>query len=182
MDYMSHEDYRNTEYWYNLRHKLFDMRGGRCEKCNKRLYGEEFDIHHMDGIYRMFDEDLDNLMILCRECHSTYHKTDYMIPEGSHDFTVEDVTFQRDKNTEPGYSIKLAVVRKYDSKTCYCWYWAQKGSKYEHLFRKSVGLSDDTDLMYAIGLKGRALFIRDGDFNRVERFFTKIITDYDIPF
>lgn len=179
MGQMSHEEYRHTEYWYNLRHMLFDERGGRCEKCHRRLHGEDFDLHHTDRNYRMFDEDINSLMVLCRDCHKTYHKADYIIPDGIHDFVVSDVEFRRDRNGNPGYNITLTVTREYDDRPCKCWYWAQPQSKYEDLFRKSVGVSDDKDLMYAIGEKGRALFIRDGEYNRVERFFTKVTEVYE---
>lgn len=174
MSEMSHEDYRNTEYWYNLRHKLLVRCGGYCEKCHKRLYGEEFDLHHVDGVYRMFDEDQSKMMVLCRECHSTFHKADYIIPDGIHDFRVVGVEPKIDKRGVDGYSITLSVKRKYDGKECYAWYWAQRESVYEHRFCASVGLHTLRDYGLAVDLTGRALFKRDGDYNKVERFFTKV--------
>lgn len=171
---MSHEDYRNTEYWYNLRHRLFEERGGYCEKCHKRLYGDEFDIHHKDSTYRMFDEDPDKLLLLCRECHSAFHKADFIIPDGIHDFRVVGITPKTAKNGVDGYSITLSVEREYDGRECYCWYWAQRESKYERRFRSSIGLPEPYDINLAIDATGRALFKHDGDFNTVERFFTKV--------
>ena len=178
MDFMTHEEYRNTEYWYNLRHRLFDLRGGRCEKCGAYLHDEAFDIHHKDGIYQMFHEDDRNLVLLCRQCHGTYHKPDYRIPNGIHDFTVKDVDYMSDKNGKWGYKIKLAVVRKYDGKECWCNHWISEDGDpvRDWMFRKCVGLDDDVELMDAINMTGRALFKYDDEsgYNSVERFFTYV--------
>lgn len=171
---MTHEEYRNTEYWYNLRHSLLSSRGYRCEKCKMQVHGEEFDLHHIDGVYRMFDEDPDNLMVLCRACHSTYHKADYMIPEGIHDFKVLEVGLNTDKDGKQRYQVKLGIIRRYDSKECWCWHRFEPGTTYERRFRSSIGLPEGADLEYAIYATGRALIANEGEFNTVKRYFTKV--------
>lgn len=178
---MTHDEYRNTEYWYNLRHKLFDMRGGRCEKCHKKLYGENYDIHHKDEKYRAFDEDLEKLELLCRDCHNTYHCKDFLIPDGIHDFKVVEVKEKQSAQGKDGHNVTIEVVRKADMRECKCWVWLESGSWREQLFRKSIGLPDCVEIDRAIYSTGRALFKNDGEYNGVDRFFTKVET-VECPF
>lgn len=51
--------------------KVIDARGCGCERCGKPLEGWDLCIHHVDGC--QWNQDPDNLMILCRTCHGKLH-------------------------------------------------------------------------------------------------------------
>lgn len=179
---MDHKAYRSTEYWFNLRHKMFIERGGRCEKCGKVLHGDNYDIHHIDGTYREFDEIPSNLMLICRDCHKTYHEQgDFHIPKGIHDFTVLSIEEKPSHDgTKQGYQLIVAVTRQIDKKECKCWKWIEKNTDHELYFRMSVGLPEHINIYTAIGRHGRAMFSQnERGFNQVDRFFAepKYITD-----
>ena len=51
--------------------KVFDERF-RYKKCCAMCGADEFVIHHMDGNRK--NNDIDNLVPLCRPCHSKWHE------------------------------------------------------------------------------------------------------------
>lgn len=55
----------------NYRVKVLDMKDWECERCTKELEKSEIYVHHADG--DNWNNDLDNLMILCSSCHGEIH-------------------------------------------------------------------------------------------------------------
>jgi GTP cyclohydrolase I len=59
--------------YYVAKEQVIRARGCRCERCGKELKPKwELVIHHIDGC--QWNNDPDNLMILCRPCHSRFHQ------------------------------------------------------------------------------------------------------------
>lgn len=63
--------YHLTPWWQRLRKKKLDSVGHKCEKCESKEY---LQTHHRPGHYFYFHEILIDLEILCRSCHSRFHK------------------------------------------------------------------------------------------------------------
>ncbi len=78
--------YLKSEHWQNLRISKLASVDAKCFYCWKRDLSN--DVHHL--VYRKWREaTLDDLIVLCRECHQLYHRIldsnrDYLdaIPEG----------------------------------------------------------------------------------------------------
>jgi hypothetical protein len=60
--------YLSTEHWINKRLSVLKERGCKCEKCGE--YGNE--IHHL-SYEHLWDEPLNELQVLCRDCHEATH-------------------------------------------------------------------------------------------------------------
>lgn len=57
--------YINSETWRKKRQARLKMDGNKCRTCHSK---ERLEIHHVT--YERFgDEDLDDLITLCRQCH-----------------------------------------------------------------------------------------------------------------
>lgn len=60
-----------SAYWNRVRGKLLYDRGGRCERCRSTAW---LQAHHVT--YKHFRKELshpEDLVLLCRECHSKEH-------------------------------------------------------------------------------------------------------------
>lgn len=65
-----YKEYLETEWWRERRKKTLDYYGGRCAVCNSAGL---VDVHHRT--YERLGQELDSdLIVLCRECHSRFHK------------------------------------------------------------------------------------------------------------
>lgn len=62
-------NYNNSEY-RKLRGYLMVKYDSRCQLCSKK--SESNHIHHIDG--NSLNNEIDNLMIVCVECHRLIHK------------------------------------------------------------------------------------------------------------
>jgi len=64
--------YSSTK-WKNLRQRVLKKYKSECVLCHKRAR----DVHHILTIFAYPEYMLDfvNLILLCRSCHKTYHKT-----------------------------------------------------------------------------------------------------------
>lgn len=63
------------QYYYNLKHKLFNERGQKCEKCsydNKNV----LQLHHIKERSKGGKDVPNNLIVLCPNCHTTIHRGD----------------------------------------------------------------------------------------------------------
>ena len=45
-----------------------------CENCGKLDYIWRFDIHHIIHRSQLGEDNIENLMCLCRECHNGHHQ------------------------------------------------------------------------------------------------------------
>lgn len=68
-----YHQYLKSESWRRIREALFKQRGIRCEKCGLKGGNKSaFDIHHL-SYARIFEEELEDLIIVCRPCHNKIH-------------------------------------------------------------------------------------------------------------
>jgi 5-methylcytosine-specific restriction endonuclease McrA len=66
-----YEEYLLAPYWKHRRGEKLRTVGYRCQVCNSR--SPPLDVHHRtyDRLGKELDEDL---TVLCRNCHSNFHK------------------------------------------------------------------------------------------------------------
>ena len=60
--------YLKSEEWAEKRDAVMERAGGICERCR----AEAREVHHIT-YERVFDEDLCDLLALCRRCHENEH-------------------------------------------------------------------------------------------------------------
>lgn len=66
-------EYRNyllSKEWFEIRNNLFKSRGKKCELCSSTT---RIEVHHKT-YKNIFNEQLEDLQVLCSECHSDIHK------------------------------------------------------------------------------------------------------------
>ena len=72
----------NYGHW---QYDLAEMRGFKCEKCGKeltrRISPKDYDIHHIIPWAAGGTHKLDNLRVLCRDCHKDIHAAKPKIDE-----------------------------------------------------------------------------------------------------
>ncbi len=66
---MPFEEYRRTPEWRSRRNRVLLRAGNRCELCGTR---ERLDVHHRT-YERYGEEQLGDLIALCRSCHQRFH-------------------------------------------------------------------------------------------------------------
>ena len=75
--------YLNSKAWKAKKKLMFGKFGKSCQACRNT---KKIDVHHLH--YRNFgDELLQDLMVLCRKCHSDVHKL-----ASKHRYTIEYAT------------------------------------------------------------------------------------------
>jgi hypothetical protein len=79
--------YLLTTHWRRTRERLFALRGEACEACGTTA---ALHVHHR-SYRRIGHEALDDLQILCRECHSAMH------PHRRQEPDVIDFDFEADE-------------------------------------------------------------------------------------
>lgn len=68
---MPYDEYLRTEEWQFSREMAFVAKGRRCALCNSP---ERLNVHHR--VYRGRGiEHVDDLTVLCRDCHQAFHET-----------------------------------------------------------------------------------------------------------
>lgn len=68
---MSYEEYLQTPHWKRRREARVRSAGRKCQLCNSD--STPLNVHHRT--YERLGEELDgDLLVLCRKCHSTFHK------------------------------------------------------------------------------------------------------------
>lgn len=68
---MPYDRFLRTGYWHAVKARVIHDRGHRCSRCRK---GGEVDVHHL--IYENHGREhlfLDELAVLCRDCHKKTH-------------------------------------------------------------------------------------------------------------
>lgn len=63
--------------WNRVKDELYRIRGGKCEWCGTLLRREEISVHHIIPVSEKPELrfDTDNLMVMCRKCHSRIHSS-----------------------------------------------------------------------------------------------------------
>lgn len=70
------EMYYSTDHWKDISNRRRKFDGDQCCWCHRerkelREIGIDLDVHHMK--YDFFEEDIEDLMTLCRDCHENFH-------------------------------------------------------------------------------------------------------------
>lgn len=64
-----YKQYLKSKKWAEKKFELFSLRGEKCERCQSEI---DLQVHHKN--YRtIFNEDLEDLEILCSKCHKAEH-------------------------------------------------------------------------------------------------------------
>jgi hypothetical protein len=69
LDQTTYEDYLRSDVWQRTRELALEYYGGKCCLCNSP---EQLNVHHRT-YERKGHERLADLIVLCRDCHSSYH-------------------------------------------------------------------------------------------------------------
>jgi len=73
-----YSEYLNSLDWKNKRQKALDHYGNSCVLCDSNAV----DVHHRT-YDRIYNEDVSDLIVLCRDCHATHHKKlSKQVPKG----------------------------------------------------------------------------------------------------
>ncbi len=67
---LDYRDYLKTPWWRFMRYTKLEIAGASCQLCSAEQ--RQIDIHHRT-YERLGDEDLDDLTVLCRNCHAKFH-------------------------------------------------------------------------------------------------------------
>ncbi len=67
---MPYGEYLKTDHWQNLRKTMLRRAGYRCQTCNAQ---DKLHVHHRTYENRG-DEPYSDLIVLCSQCHETFHK------------------------------------------------------------------------------------------------------------
>ena len=64
-----YKEYLNSDHWKSIRLKALDRAGYRCQLCSSK---QHLNVHH-NTYKNRGNEDLKDLVVLCRECHAKFH-------------------------------------------------------------------------------------------------------------
>ncbi len=67
-----YEDYLQSDVWKRTRELALEYYGDKCCLCNS---ADNLNVHHRT-YERKGNERLSDLIVLCRDCHATYHGVD----------------------------------------------------------------------------------------------------------
>lgn len=70
--------YKNSKNWKNLRLKVFERDGGKCSICGNE---SSLTIDHIIPIFEGGTNSLENLRLLCIDCHNKKNKDEYIRAE-----------------------------------------------------------------------------------------------------
>ena len=76
---MPYVDYLETPEWRNVRMCALHAAGWRCEVCNT---DDELEVHHR-AYERRGEEVLEDLTVLCRDCHQRFHDSGALAAGGT---------------------------------------------------------------------------------------------------
>ncbi len=65
-----YRSYLKSFEWNQIKEELFSVRGKVCEECTST---KRIEVHHLT-YENIFNEEPEDLMILCRECHKKQHQ------------------------------------------------------------------------------------------------------------
>lgn len=64
-----YQEYLKSDHWKEIRLKALDRAGNRCQLCSST---DNLNVHH-NTYKNRGNEDLKDLVVLCRECHAKFH-------------------------------------------------------------------------------------------------------------
>lgn len=59
-----------------------------CQMCGRKVFGKDAHVHHIDGNRQ--HNDMDNLILLCPDCHSKIHHKYLYVRNNSPSITLYD--------------------------------------------------------------------------------------------
>lgn len=65
----SYEDYLNTDHWQRFRLEALNKANARCQLCCSK---EHLNVHH-NNYQNLWNEQFDDVIVLCRSCHTKFH-------------------------------------------------------------------------------------------------------------
>jgi len=65
---IAYTEYIRSPAWAEKRQQVIERDSGRCQDCG----GVGTQVHHLNYV-RLFQEDLDDLVLLCAKCHRARH-------------------------------------------------------------------------------------------------------------
>jgi len=74
---MKRKEYYKSEQWKMLRNTCLAMAGYICQECGsagRQVGGQKILQAHHKTYARLYNEDLEDLMCVCVECHKRIHK------------------------------------------------------------------------------------------------------------
>lgn len=70
-----YKNYLLSKQWLELRLDILTNRGGKCEECGSK---NKIQVHHLT-YKNIFNEEPEDLILLCRSCHELEHKKNKQI-------------------------------------------------------------------------------------------------------
>ncbi len=75
--FISKEEYQKTEWWKNLKQRRIEKANDRCELCGKVC--AIYQLHHKHYKTYGFHENINDVQILCPECHHSIHEKEWAL-------------------------------------------------------------------------------------------------------
>ena len=66
---LEYQDYLNSDHWKEIRIEALNRAGHRCQLCSSTY---NLNVHH-NTYKNRGNEDLKDLVVLCRDCHAKFH-------------------------------------------------------------------------------------------------------------
>ena len=67
-----YKKYLSSKTWANIKIELILHRGPFCQVCRKKKHPLKLDVHHLT-YENIFNENPEDLMLLCKVCHQVEH-------------------------------------------------------------------------------------------------------------
>jgi len=67
-----HEVYLKSNHWKCMRKLCLFLAKNCCQECGEKHYQYNLQLHHLE-YDNLYDEDPDDLLVLCKECHHNIH-------------------------------------------------------------------------------------------------------------
>lgn len=68
-----YKNYISSEDWKALREHVLEERGLECERCKGTFQKKDLHIHHTNYDMEFSYENINDLMVVCRNCHNILH-------------------------------------------------------------------------------------------------------------
>jgi len=83
---LDYKEYLKTIHWQRMRHQVLKRAGNKCQVCK---HDSELNVHH-NNYANLWDEQPEDLIVLCKSCHELYHgvlpEEPAEIPDGAYQF------------------------------------------------------------------------------------------------
>jgi len=108
--------------WEERRRIVLNRDGERCNKCSKYLWNHDFDIHHKIPLSKGGSNKTDNLILLCKRCHSKEHGNRNISKNQIHNNTgfsqrIENIKYAIENGRKIKFDYKKTNEQKYKQRT-----------------------------------------------------------------